>query len=124
VGKQELTDAGPGKPVMAWPIDTAGNYADKSHSIFMGHKGCPLRHQAGDHDSNRQVGDGYDQHDLIFDSSFLLLFRSTPNLKYGKIRSEFRRAFRAQSGRQDGSTTIHNIVRMMQCLCGISYEIS
>ena len=34
VGKQELTDAGPGKQVMAWPIDTGGNYASKSHSIF------------------------------------------------------------------------------------------
>jgi hypothetical protein len=34
VGKQELVDAGPGKQVMAWPIDTEGNYANKSHSIF------------------------------------------------------------------------------------------
>jgi len=98
VGKQELTDAGAGKPVMAWPIDTEGKY-------LLGHKGCPLRHQAGDHDSNRQVGDGYDQHDLIFDCSFLLLFRSTPNLKYEKVRPEFRRAFRPQSGRRDAGAT-------------------
>jgi hypothetical protein len=34
VGKQELTDAGPGKQVMAWPVDTEGNYANHSHSIF------------------------------------------------------------------------------------------
>ena len=34
VGKQELVDAGPGKQVMAWPIETEGNYANKSHSIF------------------------------------------------------------------------------------------
>ena len=34
VGKQELVDAGPGKQVMAWPVDTEGNYANKSHSIF------------------------------------------------------------------------------------------
>jgi len=34
VGKQELVDAGPGKQVMAWPIDTEGNYDNKSHSIF------------------------------------------------------------------------------------------
>ena len=34
VGKQELVEAGPGKQVMAWPIDTEGNYANKSHSIF------------------------------------------------------------------------------------------
>lgn len=34
VGKQELADAGPGKQVMAWPVDTQGNHANKSHSIF------------------------------------------------------------------------------------------
>ena len=34
VGKQELMDAGPGKQVMAWPVDTEGNYANQSHSIF------------------------------------------------------------------------------------------
>jgi hypothetical protein len=34
VGKQELVEAGPGKQVMAWPVDTEGNYANKSHSIF------------------------------------------------------------------------------------------
>jgi hypothetical protein len=34
VGKQELVDAGPGKQMMAWPVDTEGNYANKSHSIF------------------------------------------------------------------------------------------
>ena len=34
VGRQELVEAGPGKQVMAWPIDTEGNYANKSHSIF------------------------------------------------------------------------------------------
>jgi hypothetical protein len=34
VGKQELVDAGPGRQVMAWPVDTEGNYANKSHSIF------------------------------------------------------------------------------------------
>src|SRR5215471_20828148 len=33
VGKQELVDAGPGKQVMAWPIDTEGNYTNKGHSI-------------------------------------------------------------------------------------------
>jgi len=41
VGKQELTDAGPGKQVMAWPIDTEGNYANKSHSIFWVTKEAP-----------------------------------------------------------------------------------
>ncbi|MGC2186703.1 MAG: hypothetical protein WA637_25790 [Terriglobales bacterium] len=34
VGKQELVDAGPGKQVLAWPVDTEGNYANRSHSIF------------------------------------------------------------------------------------------
>ena len=34
VGKQELVGAGPGKQVMAWPVDTEGNYGNKSHSIF------------------------------------------------------------------------------------------
>ena len=34
VGKQELVDAGPGRQVMAWPVDTEANYANKSHSIF------------------------------------------------------------------------------------------
>ncbi len=34
VGKQELVDAGPGKQVMAWPVDTEANYANRSHSIF------------------------------------------------------------------------------------------
>jgi hypothetical protein len=34
VGKQELVEAGPGKQIMAWPVDTEGNYANKSHSIF------------------------------------------------------------------------------------------
>jgi len=34
VGKQELMDAGPGKQVLAWPVDTEGNYANQSHSIF------------------------------------------------------------------------------------------
>jgi len=34
VGKQELVDAGPGKQTMAWPVDTEGNYANQSHSIF------------------------------------------------------------------------------------------
>ena len=41
VGKQELVDAGPGKQVMAWRIDTAGNYANKSHSIFWVSKEAP-----------------------------------------------------------------------------------
>ena len=41
VGKQELVDAGPGKQVMAWPIDTEGNYASKSHSIFWVSKEAP-----------------------------------------------------------------------------------
>jgi hypothetical protein len=34
VGKQELVDAGPGKQVMAWPVDTEANYSNKGHSIF------------------------------------------------------------------------------------------
>ena len=34
VGKQELVEAGPGKQVLAWRIDTEGNYANKSHSVF------------------------------------------------------------------------------------------
>ena len=34
VGKQELVDAGPGKQIMAWPIDTEADYANQSHSIF------------------------------------------------------------------------------------------
>ncbi|HUJ39590.1 MAG TPA: hypothetical protein VLW54_03510 [Candidatus Acidoferrales bacterium] len=34
VGKQELVEAGPGKQVLAWPVDTEANYANKSHSIF------------------------------------------------------------------------------------------
>jgi hypothetical protein len=34
VGKQEMVDAGPGKQVMAWPVDTEANYSNKSHSIF------------------------------------------------------------------------------------------
>jgi hypothetical protein len=41
VGKQELVDAGPGKQVMALPIDTEGNYANKSHSIFWVTKEAP-----------------------------------------------------------------------------------
>lgn len=41
VGKQELVDAGPGKQVMAWPVDTEGNYANKSHSIFWVTKEAP-----------------------------------------------------------------------------------
>jgi hypothetical protein len=41
VGKQELVDAGPGKQVMAWPVDTEGNYANKSHSIFWITKEAP-----------------------------------------------------------------------------------
>jgi len=41
VGKQELTDAGAGKPVMAWPIDTEGDYANKSRSIFWITKDAP-----------------------------------------------------------------------------------
>jgi hypothetical protein len=41
VGKQELTDRGPGKQVMAWPIDTEGNYANKSQSIFWVTKETP-----------------------------------------------------------------------------------
>jgi hypothetical protein len=34
VGKEELVDAGPGKQVLAFPVDTEGNYANKSHSTF------------------------------------------------------------------------------------------
>jgi hypothetical protein len=34
VGKQELVDAGPGKQVLAWRVDTAGNYSNEAHSIF------------------------------------------------------------------------------------------
>lgn len=41
VGKQELVDAGPGKQVMAWRIDTEGNYDNKSHSIFWVTKETP-----------------------------------------------------------------------------------
>ena len=41
VGKQELVDAGPGKQVMAWRIDTEGNYANKGHSIFWVTKEAP-----------------------------------------------------------------------------------
>lgn len=41
VGKQELVDAGPGKQVMAWPIDTEGSYANQSHSIFWVTKEAP-----------------------------------------------------------------------------------
>ena len=41
VGKEELVDAGPGKQLMAWPIDTEGNYANKSHSIFWVTKEAP-----------------------------------------------------------------------------------
>jgi hypothetical protein len=41
VGKQELVDAGPGKQIMAWPIDTDANYANQSHSIFWVTKEAP-----------------------------------------------------------------------------------
>jgi len=41
VGKQELVDAGPGKQLMAWRIDTEGNYSNKSHSIFWVTKEAP-----------------------------------------------------------------------------------
>lgn len=41
VGKQELVDAGPGKQVLAWRVDTEGNYANKSHSIFWVTKEAP-----------------------------------------------------------------------------------
>lgn len=34
VGKQELVDAGPGRQVLAWRIETEGNYSSKAHSIF------------------------------------------------------------------------------------------
>lgn len=34
VGKQELVEAGPGRQVMAWRVDTEANYDNKSHSIF------------------------------------------------------------------------------------------
>jgi len=41
VGKQEMVDAGPGKRVMAWPVDTEANYANKGHSIFWISKEAP-----------------------------------------------------------------------------------
>jgi len=41
IGKQELVDAGPGKQVLAWRVDTEGNYANKSHSIFWVTKEAP-----------------------------------------------------------------------------------
>jgi hypothetical protein len=41
VGKPELVDAGPGKQVMAWPVDTEGNYDNKGHSIFWITKEAP-----------------------------------------------------------------------------------
>jgi hypothetical protein len=41
IGKQELIDAGPGKEVLAWRIDTEGNYGNKSHSIFWVTKEAP-----------------------------------------------------------------------------------
>lgn len=41
VGKQELVDAGPGKQVLAWPVDMEANYANKSHSIFWVTKEAP-----------------------------------------------------------------------------------
>jgi len=41
VGKQELVEAGPGKQVMAWPVDTVANYANQSHSIFWVTKEAP-----------------------------------------------------------------------------------
>ena len=34
VGKEELVEAGPGRQVLAWPVDTEGHYANQSHSIF------------------------------------------------------------------------------------------
>jgi len=34
-------DRGPGKQVMAWPIDIEGNYTNKSHSIFWVTKESP-----------------------------------------------------------------------------------
>ena len=41
VGKQELVEAGPGKQVMAWPVDAEANYDNKSHSIFWVTKEAP-----------------------------------------------------------------------------------
>ena len=41
VGKPEMVDAGPGKQVMAWPVDTEGHYANQSHSIFWVTKEAP-----------------------------------------------------------------------------------
>ncbi|HET7840261.1 MAG TPA: hypothetical protein VFM21_01580, partial [Terriglobia bacterium] len=41
VGKPELVDAGPGKQIMAWPIDTEAKYANQSHSIFWVSKESP-----------------------------------------------------------------------------------
>ena len=41
VGKQELVDAGPGKQVLAWRVDTEGNYANQGHSIFWVTKESP-----------------------------------------------------------------------------------
>jgi hypothetical protein len=41
VGKQELVESGPGKQVMAWPVDTEANYDNKSHSIFWVIKDAP-----------------------------------------------------------------------------------
>ena len=41
VGKEELVDAGPGKQIMAWPIDTEGNYANKSDSFLLVTKEAP-----------------------------------------------------------------------------------
>ena len=41
VGKEELVEAGPGKQVLAWPVDTEGNYANKSHSTFWISKDAP-----------------------------------------------------------------------------------
>jgi len=34
VGKQELVDAGNGKQVMAWPVDTEADYTNKSHLTY------------------------------------------------------------------------------------------
>jgi len=41
VGKEESIDAGPGKKITAWPVDTEGPYANKSHSIFWISKEAP-----------------------------------------------------------------------------------
>ncbi|HUJ40331.1 MAG TPA: hypothetical protein VLW54_07280, partial [Candidatus Acidoferrales bacterium] len=41
VGKQDLLDAGNGKQVMAWPVDTEASYANKGHSIFWVSKEAP-----------------------------------------------------------------------------------